>query len=98
MHPFKKMILQLCSSETTPLYYIYSGLKGDVGCTNGQISFINSSPITLYSSSSTLEGGRLYEDTSLQIVTTIVSFKKGTTIYDISDGYAGSGQPVGSAC
>lgn len=76
-----------------------SGTFGQVTCNDGSIGFITQGTITLYhETSSIVDGTELYLEPTLITLTDKAAFKKGATIYELSDGVVSFINSVGNPC
>lgn len=101
MNDLKKNIFKKRTSDVVipPSFFTFSGIKGNVFCNNGTIDINNTSPITVYRESPTLNvGDILYEDSSLTTFVHISGFKHGSTIYEVNAGQIDLIYSFGSIC
>lgn len=101
MNNFQKNIFKRRTSDniTPPPFFSFTGLKGNVFCNDGTIDISNTSPATIYSSSSNLTIGVLvFDDSNLTIPSIIVGFKKTGLIYEITSGMIDVVYELNSPC
>lgn len=101
MNNFKKNIFKKRTSDIviSPPFFSFTGVKGNVFCNGGTIDISNTSPVTIYSSSSNLTTGVLvFDDSNLTIPSIIVGFRKTGLIYEITSGIIDIVYELNSPC
>ena len=100
MNNFKRNIFRTAvDTEITPTLYSYDGHSGTMFCAGGNTSFVEENVWVLYSDMTPLGFGiYVYDNISLTTLSTITGFKKGNTIYEITNGLITSVTTVGNPC
>lgn len=100
MNKFQRNIYRTAvDTEITPTAYSYEGHSGTFFCAGGNTSFIEENVWILYSDMKPLGFGiYVYDNISLTTLSTIIGFKEGNTIYEITDGLISLVTTVGNPC